>query len=317
MKKSLGHIGHVVKSFLDRHWDTRSPLLVAYSGGPDSKTLLYSALGWGRASIHVAHVDHGWRPESQSEAAALQNEARRLGCPFHCIRLEKKTTEEEARKCRIAFFRSLQKIDSFQAVLLGHQADDLAETVLKRVLEGARLSCLCGMREVSQIEGLSLWRPLLRISRSEIEEFLHLRQMDALRDPSNGDVRYLRARMRSRLMPALAEAFGKSVSKNLVVLSERMHEMGDFLASREDLLKDRCVLESSGWRVDGRGLHRVERRCLLQRVAQKESFTFSRKVLETILDWMAAAGSIRKISIAKRSMVVDRDQVFLEKDRIG
>ncbi|MBF8263845.1 MAG: tilS [Parachlamydiales bacterium] len=311
MKKSLGHIGHVVKSFLDRHWDERRSLLIAYSGGPDSKALLYAALDWGRAPIHIAHVDHGWRMESQNEAAALQNEARLLGCPFHTIRLEKKTTEEEARECRFAFFRSLSEKISFQAVLLGHQSDDLAETVLKRVLEGAHPSQLGGMKEVSSMGDLVLWRPLLSIPRSEIEAYLQERKVSALYDQSNEDVHYLRARMRSQLLPMLKDVFGKGVSKNLSALSGRMHEMGDFLSHRVGQLLDRCVLGPFGWRVDGHNLHRVERRCLLQQMAQNEKFTISRSVLETILDWMDSASKMRQISVNNRSIIVDRGQFFL------
>ena len=311
MKISLGHIGHVVKSFLDQHWDKQSPLLIGYSGGPDSKALLYAAIEWGKAPIHIAHVDHGWRLESRAEALILQKEAESLGVPFHTIRLEKMTTENEARQCRLAFFCSLQKQFSFQATLLGHQADDLAETVLKRIFEGAHLPQLSGMKLISKIEDILIWRPLLSIPKSEIKQWLSHRLLSALDDVSNYDPRYQRARMRTDLLPFLNQSFGKNISKNLAILSERSCELEEYLSHRSCQFNKNLVNGPFGWWLDGQGLHRIEMRHLLQQVARQENIIFSHRVLESILDWMAQLSSNRQISIQHRSIIVDRGHFFL------
>jgi tRNA(Ile)-lysidine synthase len=311
MNSSLGHIGHVVKCFLHQHWDKQRPLLIGYSGGPDSKALLYAALEWGKGNIHIAHVDHGWRTESMDEALILRKEAECLGIPFHTIRLEKLTTENEARQCRLAFFRSLQKQFSFQAILLGHQADDLAETVLKRLFEGAHLPQLSGMKSISTIDGMLIWRPLLFISKNEIYEWLTSRQLNSLNDASNHDPSYLRARMRSELMPFLNRSFGKNISENLAILSERSSELEEYLELRSIEFNQNLVNGPFGSWVDGHKLHRLELRHLLQQIAKNEGIAFSRLALESILDGIHQQAANRRMIIQDRTIVVDRGHFFL------
>ncbi len=146
-----------ILTFLQNRWDGTSPLLLGYSGGPDSKALLYALLEAGVRSLHLAHVDHGWRAESGEEAALIQQEARKLGLICHVHRLTEKkegNLEEQARLARLRFFRKLFEEIPFQALLLAHHAGDLAETVLKRLFEGAHLCSLGGMSEEGQLEGM-------------------------------------------------------------------------------------------------------------------------------------------------------------------
>jgi tRNA(Ile)-lysidine synthase len=315
MKKSLGHLGHVVKTFLQQRWDQKNPLLIAYSGGPDSKALLYTAVQSG-FPVHVAHVDHGWRPESVDEARRLASEAQGMGVPFHSTRLEKKTTEEQARFCRLAFFRSLCEKYSLQAVLLGHQADDLAETVLKRIFEGASLSRLGGMRPVDLIEGVTIWRPLLQIKRSEIEEWLVKRDLVPLRDASNSDPRYLRARMRQNLMPLLCHSFGKNIVRNLVVLSERSFELRDFLETHQSAFAEKISKGPFGIWINPEKMSMPLLRDALQSVCEQEQITASRAALDTVITWLLKRDSYRTIEIDHRTVAVCQGHFFLLSSRM-
>ena len=110
-----------VKDFLATHWEGQSPLLLGYSGGPDSKALLYLVREIEGIDLHVAHVDHGWRKESAEEAALLEEEIKSLGHVFHTTKLHMaaKNKEAIAREERMAFFLSLFKRYPFQALLLG------------------------------------------------------------------------------------------------------------------------------------------------------------------------------------------------------
>src|SRR5689334_18767742 len=92
-----------IQNFLLSNWDQKSPLLLGYSGGPDSKALLYLLLQLG-VRPHLAHVDHGWREESALQARELGLEAESLGLPFHTIRGEPDRRESKAREQRLLFF---------------------------------------------------------------------------------------------------------------------------------------------------------------------------------------------------------------------
>lgn len=247
--------------------------MLGYSGGPDSKALLY-ALKKTEVPLHVAHVDHGWRKESGEEADALEQEVAELGLPFYRTRLEGCDTEETARAGRLQFFAGLFQATPFQALLLAHQADDWAETALKRVLEGAHLPFLGGMDEVGHLYGMPIWRPFLKISKQALELYLQKLGLTALQDPTNADPAYLRSRMRVEIFPFLERSLGKRVVGNLRLLAERAAELKKFLDKR----------------VEGKELdeleERIERRHLLQSQAKEQGIVLRRDRLEAILDAM-------------------------------
>ncbi len=295
------HITSLTHEFLSVHWDQKSPLLLGYSGGPDSKALLYSLLENG-VKPHLAHVDHGWREESREEAEVLRRESVDLGCPFFTVRLNLPKKEDEARKGRIEFFRSL--FPAYQAVLLAHQAEDLAETVLKRILEGAHLSYLSGMQPVSNQYGMTLWRPFLNIRRRDILQFLEERSLIPIIDSSNEDPAYLRSRMRSEIFPFLNETFGKETVENLTLLSERAVELKKYLDQQVESVK----VEKGPWGilVNLGSLERIEQRHLIQKIAREESIPFSREELETILNWVEEG----RERVKTKKILVDKGRIF-------
>lgn len=291
-----------VAEFLKRHWDQKSPLLLACSGGTDSKALLY-VLYESRVNLHVAHVDHGWRAKSAEEAEKLKKEVASLGYPFHSTRLvpSGKNREAAARQKRIEFFRSLFEKFPFQALLLAHQAEDLAETVLKRILEGAHLSSAGGMQSLSHLENLPVWRPMLSVKKAEILSFLKEKALTPFLDPTNSDPAYLRSRLREEIFPFLSRSFGKETVGNLVCFSERAYELKEYLER-----KTASIPRSQGpWgtALFLQGVERLEARYLLKKYVR-----LSRPVLEKILDWVKEGRPKRKIST---HIFVDRGTVLL------
>jgi len=274
-----------VKQYLREHWDQKSFLLLGYSGGPDSKALLYCLSGL-KVPLHVAHVDHGWRDESAREAEMLKDEVQKLGLPFHSTRLlvkPNKNLEDFARQQRLAFFRSLQATVPFQAVVLAHHADDAAETVLKRLFEGAHLPHLGGMSSRTEIEGLTVFRPMLTTRKSEILSFLEQRALTALHDKTNDDPAFLRTRLRKDVVPALAEMFGKEIGGNLLLLAERAFELKAYLEKRVAKAWSSRKQSENSVQVDLTGLERIEARYLVQKAAASLNLVLPRTVLEQYL----------------------------------
>lgn len=300
-----------VKEFLDRHWDGKGALLLGYSGGPDSKALLYALLDAGCSSLHVAHVDHAWRVESAKEADLIREEILSLGLPFHTTRLSSftgKNVEALFRKERFGFFNSLFEKIPFQALLLAHQADDRAETVLKRFFEGAHLSFLGGMQDISKIEGMPIWRPLLKVKKKNILAFLEKRSLEAFFDSTNQDTTYLRARLREETLPFLTRSFGKELTDNLSVISDRAYELQRYL----DEKVARYPIEKGewGWAVRLHGLPRLEMRHLLQRGSLDEGLVLPRTVLEPLLDWVMEVQEERKVFFHSKWIVAFQGWVF-------
>jgi tRNA(Ile)-lysidine synthase len=299
------HVKIVTYDFLRVHWDWKKPLLLGYSGGTDSKALLYALLECG-VKPDLAHVDHGWREESKEEAEALREEALELGCKFFSVRLDIEKKEDAARTARYAYFQSLMK--DYSALLLAHQADDLAETTLKRILEGAHLSYLSGMQPVSHRYGMQIWRPLLTVKRSEIYSYLQEKNVKAIVDASNFNPIYLRTRMRQEIFPFLDKAFGKKTMDNLSLLSKRSAELKEYLDEKTRLVSLQCG--SWGISADLNGYARIEQRHILQKMARKKNLSLSKEVLETLLDWLAEKGKEKTLLLGKWKLWVGDGGIF-------
>jgi tRNA(Ile)-lysidine synthase len=235
-----------IKDFLSVHWNPgkrEQPLLVACSGGPDSKALLYLLLEskkFFNLRIEVAHIDHGWRPESKAEAELLREEIEKLGLCFYLHTLKEAPPKEEAaRSSRYAFLKQVGETINAQAILLGHQMEDQGETVLKRILEGASLPACGGMKPVSHLEGMPLWRPLLGTFKKDLIAWLEKRNISYIQDATNLSPRYLRGKMRTSILPLLEASFGKSIVKNLCRLGERAQNIELYLKKQVEPLWDR------------------------------------------------------------------------------
>jgi tRNA(Ile)-lysidine synthase len=193
--------------------DQASGLLLAVSGGPDSMGLLLLVARWARQGthppVHVATVDHGLRPESAQEAAAVGLWAKAQGLPHQTLVWQggKPVTrlQERAREARYALLAAhADRIGASHLVLAQH-ADDAAETVLFRLLRGSGIDGLAGMPAWSARGGLIVVRPLIDLPKSRLVATCAAAGQAFFRDPSNEDERFARARLRSA-MPGLARA---------------------------------------------------------------------------------------------------------------
>ncbi len=226
-----------VFAFLKEHHVTSKPLLLAFSGGPDSLALLHALIAYKKKvsafTFAIAHVNHGWRKESQKEADEIQVLANDLGLSFHLIELNPSTMsgnlEALCRMARYQFFEGLCDEFGYHAVLLGHHADDLAETVLKRVFEGSSLSKLSAMAPYSYMGRSLLWRPLLCVRKQVLLDWLASRGLKGYSDCTNDDERFMRARFRKTLMPSLAKTFGKELIDPLCQVAAESLELREYL----------------------------------------------------------------------------------------
>jgi tRNA(Ile)-lysidine synthase len=184
---------------------------VAVSGGPDSVALaLLVAAARPDLRLQVLHVRHGLR-DDRADAAAAAALARRLGLPCAIAQVEVGRgagPEAAARTARHAALRRLAARHGLDAILLGHTADDQAETVLLNLVRGAGLRGVAGMRPVRVVAGVTLIRPLLLLRRADVAEVPAAAGVAVVHDPSNDDLEQRRGRARREVLPALARLAG-------------------------------------------------------------------------------------------------------------
>jgi tRNA(Ile)-lysidine synthase len=177
-------------------------VVCAVSGGPDSLALLGLAVEAG-CKAHAVYVDHGLRPEARDEAKLVAGAARRFGASFSCLKVSVPPGPDLEARARRARYEALP-----EGVLVGHTADDQAETVLLNLLRGAGADGLSAMRAIGG--GLrAVRRPILALRRAETTSLVRSWGIEAVSDPSNADPRFRRNRVRHEVVPLLAEVAGR------------------------------------------------------------------------------------------------------------
>ncbi|UYW26236.1 tRNA lysidine(34) synthetase TilS [Methylorubrum extorquens] len=235
------------------------PALLAVSGGPDSTALMHAAARAGRARFHVATVDHALRSSSADEALGVGRLATELGlvhtiltwdAPRHGSRIQ-----ASARGARYSLLTDHAARIGARLILTAHTLDDQAETVLMRLIAGSGPSGLAGMRDERVLApGIRLVRPFLNLSKADLVAYCEMHRLPFLRDPSNTDERFTRARLR-RLLPLLAEE-GLNAAR-LARLAVRAGRDDAALRRQADaVLAEIMRTDEGGLRLDGQSLRR-------------------------------------------------------------
>lgn len=188
-------------------------ILCALSGGADSMALLYVLMELRKEigfTLSAAHYNHQLRgEESFRDAIFVQEQCKKAGIPLFLgegqVRKEAKTLgrgiEETARNLRYAFLEDCVKKEKADRIATAHHADDTVETVLLHLLRGTGLRGLTGIPPVRK----NIVRPLLTVSREDIESFLQREGIPFVEDSSNEDRSFARNRLRHDVIPILRE----------------------------------------------------------------------------------------------------------------
>ncbi len=224
---------------------------VAISGGQDSVLLLDFMIQLAAEEglcVSVVHFNHLLRgEESNQDESFVRGLAARSKLEFmraeadvgRVARQSKRNLEATARELRYRFFFSLLRQGRLDKIATAHTANDQAETVLLRLLRGAGTRGLGGIHSV--LDGVIL-RPFLNITRQEVEEEIRSRRLEFRLDSSNLDPRFLRNRIRQKLLPLLETEFNPAIVLHLKQLAGHMR--GD-----EDLLDQQARDQARPWRI--------------------------------------------------------------------
>jgi len=198
--------------------------LIGVSGGRDSVALLHWLIECGYSKLIVCHLNHRLRGRSsRADAIFVQKLAARYDVDLALGAIDvralavrtKQSIETAARDARYKFFAQVAKRRRCRTIFLGHHADDLVETFLINLFRGAGPGGLRAMRGVSirKIDNMKLQivRPLLGVSREQIDDYVREHGLKFREDASNKNLAPLRNRIRHRIIPEIEKQLGRNV----------------------------------------------------------------------------------------------------------
>ena len=209
-------------------------VVIGVSGGPDSMALLYimnqfkEKIGF---KIICAHVNHNKRPESEKEQKCLEKYCKENNIIFEYIKINNwgdDNFHNEARMVRYNFFDEIVNIYSARYLMTAHHGDDLIETILMRIVRGSTLKGYGGFSRIVDKGNYTLVRPLITVTKTEIEDFDIKNNIWYAIDSSNNEDHYTRNRYRHKVLPFLKKE-DPNVHKKFLKYSKTLLENNEFI----------------------------------------------------------------------------------------
>lgn len=217
--------------FMRNYAHTR--MAVAVSGGVDSVCLLCWLAQIG-ADIVCLHVNHGLRPNAETETQYVRDLCKRLNIPCQIFYWTDDKPhaglEAAARTARYKFMTDYCHKNGIDTLLTAHQADDQIETFLMNLGRGSGLYGLAAMRRVSMRDGIKIIRPLLYVPRAELKQYCDDNNIKYFMDEMNNDPQYTRVRIRQN-RHVLSELLGISDAR-ILLATQNLGRIRDVLDNK-------------------------------------------------------------------------------------
>ena len=260
-------------------------ILIALSGGPDSVCLLsilYNLKEEFNIKLGVAHVNHMLRGEESDKDEEYAKElCDKFNIEFYSRRIdidkianEKNISHEMAgRDERYKFFFELSKERDYNKIAIAHNLNDQAETIIMNIMRGSGIEGLCGIR--SKREN-GIIRPILCLSREEVEEYCDKNNLNPRIDKTNLENIYRRNKVRLDILPYMKENFNNDIINTINRMSKLIQIDNDFLEKESNnyyslyCLKDesKLIISKEAFKLD---------KAILTRIIKKSFMNFSNK----------------------------------------
>lgn len=229
--------------FLKSKLQNGNSVVIACSGGPDSMCLLSLACELKKEKdlkIICAHVNHNLREESIKEKELVENYCKCQNVIFEYYEIEdfksEKFNEQKGHKLRYEFFRRIYKKYNANYLFTAHHGDDLIETILMRITRGSNLRGYAGFLCEAKSKGINILRPLIYVTKEEIEDYNKKNNVPFMIDNSNYNDEHTRNRYRKEVLPFLKQE-EKNIHNKYIKFSNELNEYYKFVKTYIDNLE--------------------------------------------------------------------------------
>lgn len=219
-------------------WERGSKIVIGVSGGPDSVcllTIMAEIKEKCKFEIQIGHVNYGLRgKESKKDEELVKKLAEKYEIGLSILKLEKikNFSEENMRNIRYDFLENVRKELDYDFIAVAHNQDDQVETFLMRIIRGAGLQGLSGMKYRTG----KIIRPLLEVSREEIIGYLKKGKIKYRLDKTNKENLFLRNRIRNKLIPYLEKKFNPNIKGTIFDATLNISEDLSFISEYSEKL---------------------------------------------------------------------------------
>jgi tRNA(Ile)-lysidine synthase len=307
-------------------------VLVGVSGGPDSVALLHLLVEMApelELGLVVAHLNHGLRAEAVEDTSLCEELARKLGLTFVSGRVdvarEAKDThrclEDAGRRARYRFLEESAQALACDRIAVGHTRDDQAETFLHRLLRGSGSRGLASVHPVVDSRRI---RPLFRVRRAEILDYLSQRGIPFRNDSSNDDERFTRNRLRHRTLPLLSKEYNPRLVETLSATADLLRDDEAWMEE----MTERAFTEIARSEGDAFGLavpelerlhHALKRRLVRLAIARVRGdlTNVSKTHVEATIDLLSPGKSGREVHLPGLAVERSFDRLWIRAETSG
>lgn len=289
---------NALKIFLKNNalYSQKVTLLVGFSGGFDSCALLHMLSVLRKEANYklcAAHLNHGWRADSADNDEINCSEfCKKHNIEFYTEKLgnDIPQTETAAREARYKFFERAAKHFNTNIILTAHTKSDNVETLIYRVAKGTGIYGLCGIEPQHELNGLQIFRPLLSMSRQDIENYCQSNDLSPNNDESNFDIKYKRNFIRHQIIPQLkkindnAESAINTLIENAVsdnaIINEYLQQIKQTISIENKYLTPKFLEQSK----------EVQQRLILDFVTEKK-LDYDKNKIQEILTFIKTAAT--------------------------
>jgi tRNA(Ile)-lysidine synthase len=222
--------------------------------------------------------------------------------------------EDRLRKYRYKAFEEILGKEKIGHILVGHQKEDVEETVFKRILEGASLFSIPLFLRKKILKEITVHRPLIKFAKHELVSYLNKKNIQYFEDYTNFDTKFLRARMRVEIFPYLNEKFGKNIIGKFFDLAAELLEVDDYFSQKCHHALKSFIVRPIGGFLPKEQIHYLELKYIIKRILADLNQVPSKDALFHITDLAVKNIVNKKILLKDYTLFFEKSGIFFIKN---